>query len=400
MQLPPSTLLKQKQYQVETILGQGSFGITYRGIDLKNSRYVAIKENWPDSAVRQGTTVVWPHFTTPKQQQDLLWKFKSEAEYLSKCVHPNIVRVYDWFEENNTAYTVMDFIPGKPLSKIFEEEGSLPQIRVKRYCIQIAYALKVIHFNNLLHRDIKPDNIIIDQQDRAILIDFGATREFIAGRTGKMTAILTPGYAPIEQYRFNSKPGPGTDIYALCASLYELLTGQHPPESTARYPSDILTPPRLLVPQINPQFEQVILTGMARELKDRFQTADELILALQPVAAGTARLVCVQAGSPTAKFFLDGSKAIIGRTGHSDSDTVTVNLDLDGFPGADTVSRQHAEIYREGNQWKVKDLGSANGVFIKPAGQTRFKAKITNIEALNSGDEIAFGKVRFIFDNF
>jgi len=157
--LPTGSFLQQGKYQINKVLGEGGFGITYGGIDLTNSRNVAIKENWPEKASRQGTTIIWPPAITPKNRQLQLIKVATEARFISNCLHPNIVRVYDWFEENNTAYVVMGLIQGKPLSKILEQEGPLPNERVKRYFIQIAEALRIVHAAHLLHRDIKPENL-------------------------------------------------------------------------------------------------------------------------------------------------------------------------------------------------------------------------------------------------
>ena len=279
-QLLASTLLRQKQYRVENILGEGGFGITYKGTYLQNSATVAIKELWPEKAARQGLNVTWPSSIAPIDKQRQIKKILLEGEYLSRCVHPNIPKVYDWFEENNTAYIIMEFIAGKSLYKILKEEGLLSEKRVKKYFIQIAEALKVVHTNHFLHRDIKPDNIIIDPQDRAVLIDFGATKEFIAGQTREMSKTLTEGYAPLEQYSYRSKRWPATDIYALCASMYELLTGELPADATMRAQSDVLIPPRELQPNLSSLIERVILTGMRMKVEERFQTADELIEAL------------------------------------------------------------------------------------------------------------------------
>ena len=279
-QLPASTLLRQRQYQVENLLGEGGFGITYRGTYLQNSATVAIKELWPEKAARQGLNVTWPSSIAPLDRQRQLKKFLLEGEYLSRCVHPNIPKIYDWFEENNTAYIIMEFIAGKSLYKILQEDGLLSEDRVKQYFIQIAEALKVVHSNHFLHRDIKPDNIIIDPQNRAVLIDFGATKEFIAGQTREMSETLTKGYAPLEQYSYRSKRWAATDFYALCASMYELLTGELPADAVMRVDPDVLIPPRQLRPNLSSFIERVILTGMRMKVEERFQTADELIDAL------------------------------------------------------------------------------------------------------------------------
>ncbi|WRH67815.1 MAG: protein kinase [Planktothrix sp. GU0601_MAG3] len=278
--LPAGALLKQGRYKIEKTLGEGGFGITYKGTDSTNSLGVAIKELWPEKAIRQGTTITWPNSITPQTKQQQLSKFQLEANYLSRCVHRNIAKVYDWFEENNTAYIIMEFISGKSLYQVWKEEKTLLEERVKRYIIEIAEALKIVHSNNLLHRDIKPENIIIDNQNRAVLIDFGASREFIANQSTNMTQVLTAGYAPLEQYSAKGKRYPATDFYALCASMYELLTGELPAAATDRVSSETLTTPRQLRPNLSPLIEQVILTGMRMKVEERFQTADELIDAL------------------------------------------------------------------------------------------------------------------------
>lgn len=291
--LTSGTLLGTSKYQkpiyeIEKYLGQGGFGITYQAIYLQNNTPVAIKELWPEGGYRQGATVCWPHSIKPQDKHKQLQKFQEEASNLQKCIHPHIVKVYDWFLENDTAYMVMELLSGKSLDKILSEEGILSEDRVKHYFLQIAESLKVIHSNSLLHRDIKPENIIIVPPERAVLIDFGAAREFIAGQTGDMTRILTPGYAPYEQYRARNKPLPATDFYALSASMYQLLTGELPAASFDRAgnlasknnPSDPYISPRKLNSQLSYLMEQIINTGLQFDAEDRFQTADDLIAAL------------------------------------------------------------------------------------------------------------------------
>ncbi|MGK7942205.1 MAG: protein kinase [Crocosphaera sp.] len=282
LHLQQGCLLKNGNYQIKSLLGQGGFGITYKGIYTPNGAEIAIKELWPEQAARQGTTVVWSPSITPKEKQEQINKFFLEANNQNKCKHPNIAEVYDWFSENDTAYIVLQFISGKSLFGIFREEGILAENRIRKYFIQVGEALKAVHSNDFQHRDIKPENILIDGNDNAILIDFGATREFIAGQTKTMTRMLTPGYAPFEQYTLKSKRYPATDFYACCASMYELLTGQIPVDSIERTVTpDPLIAPRQINNNISPSMEKIMLIGMKMNVKERFQTADDFIDALR-----------------------------------------------------------------------------------------------------------------------
>jgi serine/threonine protein kinase len=395
LHLPPSTLLKQGKYRIIKTLGEGGFGITYKAIDVNTSLEVAIKELLPDRSSKKGMTFIWSSSVTPQEKRKQLQEFKNEAESLSKCRHPNIVKVFDQFEENETAYIVMEFARGEPLSSILKKEKTLPESRIRSYLLQLADALKAIHANGLLHRDIKPDNIILNQQDKPILIDFGNARGF-SGKTQKMTVALTPVYAPPEQNNSLGRFAATVDIYSLSATIYELLTGQLPALGMDRVMALALSKPDPLIPPnkiatISPLMEQIVLTGMKINAGERFQSAQDLINALTP----TARLVFNKQAVSTVEFALKSTNVI----GKLDPDMSPVDINLEKFSGSDTVSRKHAEVYLEGNQWKIKDIGSTNGVFIKRVGQTRFSAKITTPEPLVTGDEIAFGAVKFIFQN-
>ena len=282
--LPPQTYLKEKRYLIEKTLGEGGFGITYKGIDCQTNSTIAIKELWPEKAVRQGLSITWSYNIPPAERQQQILKFQLEAKHQAKCKHPNICQVYDWFEENNTAYIIMEFISGQSLYQLLKKNQPFPEEKIKKYFIETAEALAVIHQNNLLHRDLKPDNILISSEDQAVIIDFGATMEFIAGQTREKSVTLTAGNAPPEQYSYKGKRFPATDIYALCASIYEVVTGELPIESIDRLTAnngDPLTPPRQLAPHISPLLERVILTGMNVKVENRFQSAEEIIDALK-----------------------------------------------------------------------------------------------------------------------
>ncbi len=270
-----------RRYQIEDTLGEGGFGITYKGIDLLQSITVAIKEYWPEKAARQQDGIIWPSSISPENKNKQIKTFIEEGQNIYLCSHPNIVKVYDWFLANNTAYIVMEFIQGKTLYDLVKEKGRLNNIQAKKYLLEIASSLSLIHQKNMLHRDIKPDNIIIDHQDRAILIDFGSAREFMANKTNIMTQLLTPGYAPLEQYSKQGRTGPPLDIYSLCATFYYALTATEPAAATERINTDTLIPPKQLFSSIDPLIEQVFLTGLKVKAEERFATADDLIQALE-----------------------------------------------------------------------------------------------------------------------
>jgi len=217
-------------YEILSILGQGGFGITYRARDTTLNRDVAIKEYLPASwAIREGLEVV-PR--GEENAQDYLWgreAFLEEARTLARLEGvPAVVRVYDFLEDNGTAYMVMALLQGGTLKDRLRRDRCLPQPEIDRLLFPLLDGLERVHAEGFLHRDIKPANILLNADGQPTLIDFGASRSAIAGRTKALTAIFTPGYSPIEQ--FTSGPqGPWTDIYALGATLFECVTGQNLP---------------------------------------------------------------------------------------------------------------------------------------------------------------------------
>jgi len=268
MNLAAGTVLQNGKYVVEAILGQGGFGITYRAHHAYFDQPVVIKvlhENLRRHA----------DFAQFQQQ------FIAEARRVARCQHPNIVRVFDFFEEGGLSFIVMDYIPGDTLADIVQAEGALPEAKAIHYIRQIGAALNVVHQAGLLHRDVKPHNIIRrEHTDFVILIDFGIAREFTPGVTQTHTGMLSAGYAPIEQYLPQGKRTPAIDIYALAATLYSLVTGQAPIAAPLRDRIPLLDM-RQFQPRLSAVVEQAILCGMEMEAEARPQTVAEW-LALLP----------------------------------------------------------------------------------------------------------------------
>ena len=237
MNLPTGTYLQGGKYRITRFIGSGGFGCTYEAFHTELEERVAIKEFFVKNFCNRDEITSRVSVATQSQKalvEKLRSKFKDEAKAMFRLRHPGIVRVSDVFEENGTVYYVMDFIEGRSLQAIVEEEGRLPEHRALKYVRQVADALRYIHEHNRLHLDVKPGNIMVDSSDNAILIDFGASKQYDE-ENGENTSTLvgkTPGYAPLEQMsnkvvRFF----PATDIYALGATLYKLLTGVTPPDA-------------------------------------------------------------------------------------------------------------------------------------------------------------------------
>ena len=296
MNLPNGYLLQKGKYKLKQVIGQGGFGITYKGIwhtEVKGSLGamrtevpVCIKEYFfKDYCVRDAYSFrVKVHSDTGKLLFD---KFKEklikEAKILSEVHHPYIVNVLEVFEENNTAYIAMEYIAGNSLKDKLAKEGMLPEAEVLRYIHQIGEALQFVHQKNILHLDIKPSNILIDKDNNARLIDFGVSKRYDVGEQETSTTMLTlsKGFASIEQYDNEGIQSfsPCPDIYSLGATMYNLLTGKIPTESILRATRPFARP-RELNPAISEQTEQVILKAMEIIPANRYQSVEEMMNAL------------------------------------------------------------------------------------------------------------------------
>ncbi|GAG09657.1 unnamed protein product, partial [marine sediment metagenome] len=243
----------------------------------------AIKEYFPHGSMREGTTVRTTGTLTEDNYKSIKERFLDEGKLLARFEHRGIVGIKTLFEENNTAYMVMEYLRGQTLQKMIENRGVLSEYEVKEYALEIADALNQVHQRNFLHRDIKPENIIVTEDGRVVLIDFGSARQFAAGQTKKMTSWVTHGYAPIEQYSQKGRFTVPTDIYALGATMYHLMTGEQPEAATERVnePEDILTPLIRLNPEISITTNDAILWAMALRAHDRPQSVTEFIQALE-----------------------------------------------------------------------------------------------------------------------
>ncbi len=224
-------------YEIESVLGQGGFGMTYLARDSNLNHQVAIKEYLPGTLVmREDDASLQP--LNKEKAEDFargMQRFMEEARTLACFKHPNIVRVLTTFEANNTAYMVMEYERGKSLRQILKKCGSLTQQDVLRVMLPVMEGLEKVHDRGFIHRDIKPDNIFIRSDHTPVLLDFGSARQSMGDKPQTLTAMVTPGYAPYEQYQSVSDlQGPWSDIYGLAATLYRAIAGVAPMDALER----------------------------------------------------------------------------------------------------------------------------------------------------------------------
>ena len=276
--MEPGTLLHDR-YIIGKVLGYGGFGVTYIGWDGKLEQKVAVKEYLPSEfSTRMPGQSRLTVFNGDKSEQfhDGLKKFVEEARHLAKFQNEGgIVKIFDSFEENQTAYIVMEYLEGETLTSYLKREKTIPEDRAVAMMIPIMESLQAVHAEGLLHRDIAPDNIFLLKDGSVKLIDFGASRYATTSHSRSLTVIIKPGYSPEEQYRSLGDQGPHTDVYALAATLYKMITGKTPPDAMERrtkYESqskDILEEPHKLVKTISVNRENAILNAMNVRVEDR-----------------------------------------------------------------------------------------------------------------------------------
>lgn len=281
--LQPGTILADR-YKVGNVLGEGGFGITYVGDDLKKGKLVAIKEFYPQGYCTRDTVVtdlVTLYSSVPLEMINKWMNgFMREAKVLAECNGmPGVVGVRAYFKANNTAYIVMEYLEGKTLKTILKEEGRIPYDRILDAFFPLMNTLQELHNRKLIHRDISPDNIMVTPYDGMKLLDFGAARVYEADDEKSLSVLLKRGFAPIEQYKSRGNQGPWTDVYALCATMYRCITGIAPPEAIERLSEDNIEPLSKFV-KIDRRVENAILAGLAVDERSRIQSVADLMAEL------------------------------------------------------------------------------------------------------------------------
>jgi formylglycine-generating enzyme required for sulfatase activity len=308
--LPLRTVLNN-QYVVGRVLGSpGGFGITYLGWDVHLQTCVAIKEFLPREYAMRETDRLSVTAHTGKDRGNFqfgLQAFLEEARTVAKLVHPNIVRVKTYLEQNHTAYLVMEYYDGLSVAEYVRQKGGrIPEKSAVGIMQFVLDGLRHVHENGYLHRDVKPANIYVTKRGQVILLDFGAARYALGEHSRSLSVIVSPGYSPFEQYRSNGKQGPWTDVYACGATLYYLVTGQTPPTAVDRTDEDdpaLLIPPLQLSPGLSPQVGQAIQKALTIKASDRPQNTTEFLKMLtgvtqSPVPGFTPQPMPAPASSP------------------------------------------------------------------------------------------------------
>lgn len=293
--LKPGAVLNNR-YIIKDMIGAGGFGITYLGLDQSLNQPCAIKEYFPiDWATRSDGTLAVIQGNQPRIKEAYEHGkavFINEARILVGLQQENaVVNAFDYFEANNTAYIVMEYISGTNLSKLVRGQGVLSIQLANRMLQEMADALYRIHKKMLLHRDISPDNIIVREDGVFKLIDFGATRAYAINEPQTMSVMVKPGFAPIEQYMKSGAQGPWSDIYALAATYYFVLTRKKIPAAPDREMGVEVEPLKELVPDLPDKINAGIMRALSRSYKDRPQTMKEFVMDL-----GFTKRIAVEGG--------------------------------------------------------------------------------------------------------
>jgi serine/threonine protein kinase len=291
--LPDGVSIMDGEFTITGRISHGGFGITYLAKDNSLNRTVVIKECFPEAFCnrRNNCSVVVRSVAYEDQYKSIVQMFMLEARSIAKMRHPNIVGVHRVFEDNHTAYMALDLIEGHDLKEIIEDKDrNLTPTQIKDILFKILDAIELVHAHDLLHRDISPDNILLDKWGNPVLIDFGAAREEASKKTRAVSTLMVvkDGYSPQEFYFAGSNQNESSDLYALAATFYHVISGQAPPNSQTRVSEIAMNNPDPCVPLIGsfPGYDDVFLNAIDRAMRiaprDRFQSVREWVDMIDP----------------------------------------------------------------------------------------------------------------------
>lgn len=369
MHMPHGSIVADR-YIIGRVIGYGGFGVTYIGWDALLETKVAIKEYLPsDFSTRMlGQTQVTV-FSGDKREQflDGMREFVEEARKLAKFHSASgIVKIFDSFEYNNTAYIIMELLEGETLAERLKRVGSMPAEEAITLMLPVITSLHQIHEAGITHRDIAPDNIFLTKEGGVKLIDFGAARYATTTHSRSLTVIIKPGYSPEEQYRSRGDQGPHTDVYAAAATLYKMITGSTPPDALERRAyfenrkKDILKPITEFTKDITPNHETAILNALNVRIEDRtpnMQTFLEEISAVEPIRRRTGRIrridqfrwpLWMKISVPTTAVLLVGF-AVLFLSGVIGSEQ-NLKTDIEIPDGNTRVPSIISDVYEDGEQ--------------------------------------------------
>lgn len=341
--LKPDTLL-QGRYRIENVIGEGGFGITYAAVNEKIDMTVAIKELYCREYIQRDVTESNEIHITYASQKEIFEqakkRFLQEARTLSGFSNENgIVKILDYFEENGTAYIVMDYLRGNTLDKYLEKNGPMDWKDMLEKIKPLVATLERVHNRGIVHRDISASNIIVLENGSLCLVDFGTVKDTLKGDGTKTTTVFTKqGYTPIEQYAQKGNVGSWSDVYALCAVCYECLTGVRPPDSLQRSIFDEYKTVKEKGKDIPDQLEALLQKGLAVKVEDRYANMNELLEVMNGVStvkkkAGVKKVIialiiaCMLAGAAGTYFYFSYREEIM--FGFEDTETFLAVRDKD-----------------------------------------------------------------------
>lgn len=359
-----NTHLQGGRYRIESLIGSGGFGNTYLATQVALGRKVAIKEFFmKEFCERDESTsqVVVPTESSKLLVDKYRQKFLKEAQVIASLKNEHIIQIHDIFEENNTAYYVMEYVNGGSLKDKVDCEGPLKEADAINFIAQVGDALSYLHSNNILHLDVKPANILLDKDNRAILIDFGISKHYdeVGGQTSTTPAGISKGYAPLEQYKQDAitQFNPTTDVYSLGASLYFLLTGKNPPDATDVYEEGLPA----IQATITDITCQAIISAMQPRRKDRPQTISDFINMINVGREKAKKDITNEVTSIRTEKVVSNEETVILNNEHS-FNSATINSEQSSKKIKTEANEETVVLNTEKNSSKVeKDKSSNDG---------------------------------------